>query len=171
MTEIYVYYFIFLIVFTMHEFEEVLFLTKWTKKNGDLFKNKIRKKPINNIVEAMNEIKFGLIVLEEYILLLSLLIYIVLTDKNIIFLGIVLGYTFHIIAHIVQSLQLKKYVPGLGTGIMSGGVSIFIALKVINLYGYNFFEIVKATALISIGIVINLLICYLVAHVLIREEW
>lgn len=53
--EIFVYYLLFLIVFTMHEFEEVLFLTKWLNKNGNILKNKFRKRPINKIVKEMDE--------------------------------------------------------------------------------------------------------------------
>lgn len=170
MKEIFVYYLIFLIVFTMHEFEEVLFLTKWLNKNGNILKNKFRKRPINKIVKEMDEVKFGLIVLEEYLLLLGSLIYVVLTDKNIIFVGVVIGYTFHIIAHIIQSLVIKRYIPGLSTGIISGGVSIYIAYKMINLYAYHFIDIVKVTFIIFSFIVLNLLICHFVANKLFERN-
>lgn len=148
----------------MHEFEEVLFLTKWTNKNGNILMGKIGKKHINKMVKDMNEVKFGLIVLEEYIVLLSLLIYVVLTDKYIIFVGVVIGYSLHIIVHIVQSLVAKSYIPGLGTGIISGGVSTFIAFKIIDLYAYNLLDIVKVACIIFSCIILNLLICHLIAN-------
>jgi hypothetical protein len=168
--EIFVYYLLFLIVFTMHEFEEVLFLTKWLNKNGNILKNKFRKRPINKIVKEMDEVKFGLIVLEEYLLLLGSLIYVVLTDKNIIFVGVVIGYTFHIIVHIIQALVAKKYIPGLSTGIISGGISIYIAYKMINLYAYHFIDIVEATFIIFSVIVLNLLICHFVVNKLFERN-
>lgn len=168
--EIFVYYLLFLIVFTMHEFEEVLFLTKWLNKNGNILKNKFRKRPINKIVKEMDEVKFGLIVLEEYLLLLGSLIYVVLTDKNIIFVGVVIGYTFHIIVHIIQALVAKRYIPGLSTGIISGGISIYIAYKMINLYAYHFIDIIEATFIIFSVIVLNLLICHFVVNKLFERN-
>lgn len=168
--EIFVYYLLFLIVFTMHEFEEVLFLTKWLNKNGNILKNKFRKRPINKIVKEMDEVKFGLIVLEEYLLLLGSLIYVVLTDKNIIFVGVVIGYTFHIIVHIIQALVAKRYIPGLSTGIISGGISIYIAYRMINLYAYHFIDIIEATFIIFSVIVLNLLICHFVVNKLFERN-
>ena len=118
----------------------------------------------------MDEVKFGLIVLEEYLLLLGSLIYVVLTDKNIIFVGVVIGYTFHIIVHIIQALVAKKYIPGLSTGIISGGISIYIAYKMINLYAYHFIDIVEATFIIFSVIVLNLLICHFVVNKLFERN-
>lgn len=160
MKELFVYILIFILSFTIHEFEEVLYLPRWLDKNKNLLSQKLKNKFFHKVISHMDITKFGLIVLEEYVLLILLLIYITISGKYILFVGILLGYTLHIIGHIVQSLILKKYISGLFTAVVSGIISIILAIIIIKKLDFLVMDIFITTIMIFISLVINLFICH-----------
>ncbi|MBU3134175.1 HXXEE domain-containing protein [Clostridium gasigenes] len=167
MKELFVYILIFILAFTIHEFEEILYLPRWLDKNmkNNLLAEKVKSKFFHKVISHMNTTKFGLIVLEEYVLLIVILIYITISENNILFVGILLGYTFHTIGHVAQTLILKKYIPGFFTSVISGIVSTLLTCIIIKKWNLLAIDILTTTICVFSIIIINLLIC----HVLVRN--
>ncbi|MGX5378311.1 HXXEE domain-containing protein [Ligilactobacillus sp. LYQ135] len=146
-------------IFMLHEMEEIIYFKKFGKfsHHYNLPKSIIK---VNRKITSLSTAKFASVVFEEFILLL-LISFLCLYKKNettsLIYAGFMSAYNIHIIFHIVQSIYLKKYVPGLVGGI----TSFFITCILINLiWNFSIIHFILITIFCLIFIIINLWVCY-----------
>lgn len=107
------FYFIFPSIFMIHEMEEIVFMPKFVSKTliGNFYiKIKLSYSPFN----------FNLVVFEEFLLLLITLGLSYKYNNFTIYQTIIIAYNYHVIGHIMQSLILRKYIPGVISGIITG---------------------------------------------------
>ena len=83
---------------------------------------------------------FNAIVLEQFLILLLSLFLSYQFSNYTIYTTIVIAYIYHIFGHLIQTIVLLKYVPGLLTGILTSLFSItFLKIESsVKLYGYSF---------------------------------
>ncbi|GLB47441.1 hypothetical protein WR164_14200 [Philodulcilactobacillus myokoensis] len=101
---------------------------------------------------------FSLIILEELILLM-IFTYIILIHPNFnyLYVSLILAYDYHIIGHIIQSILVRSYTPGLVLGVISGILSIY---WIVNIPVLNWILTFILSLVFIILIVINLICCY-----------
>ena len=134
-------YLLFPSLFMIHELEEILLMPSFMS-------SMVEHPKFKNFKELYSPFKFNLIVFEEFLILLAFL-----------------AYSYHIVIHVLQSLYLKKYVPGLFSGIVTGLCSSIWIHQLVqsSLYLY-FFSIL--TLLI---ILLNLAICFKLLNVVSKK--
>lgn len=121
-------------LFMIHEMEEIILMPKFISTN-----------PFSTVTKkwlaCYTPVNFNLIVFEQLLLLLIILTISYQQNDFTFYLTIVIAYSYHIIGHLLQSLFLRRYVPGLVSGIITSlFCSIFIQHFIknnIQLYYYS----------------------------------
>jgi len=101
------------IIFMLHEFEEIIFLKYWLKKDKDYLHKKFPKigSRIYSQFSKLTTSGFALAIAEEFVIV-SLLTYVsIITQNFYIWFTVFMGFSIHIIVHIIQWVLYRKYIP------------------------------------------------------------
>lgn len=145
------FYFLFPALFMLHELEEIVWMPSFVKKISIQYPN-------NRILSYYTPFAFNAIVLEQFLILLLSLFLSYWYSNYTIYATIVIAYIYHVFGHLIQTLVIRKYVPGLLTGILTSWFSI-ISLKneiPITLYSYSLFTLLV--------IILNLVVSFMILH-------
>ena len=145
------FYFLFPSLFMLHELEEIVWMPTFVKKISIQYPN-------NRILPYYTPFAFNAIVLEQFLILLLSLFLSYWFNNYTIYATIVIAYIYHVVGHLIQTIVIRKYVPGLLTGIFTSLFSLFYLKNnvPINLYWYSFITL--------IFIIINLALSFMVLH-------
>lgn len=105
---------------------------------------------------------FNTIVMEQLLLLLITLYLSYQFNNYTIYTTIVIAYIYHIFGHLIQTIVLRKYVPGLLTGILTSLFSLFCLKNnvPINLYWYSFITL----SLILVNLIVSFMVLNKISH-------
>jgi hypothetical protein len=142
------------IAFMLHELEEIALLPDWF--NRHITGNVKFPRFIRQIHMANPKVTF--IVLEEFIILSALVVYCVATASVNLFTALLLVYVIHIGGHIVQSLLVGKFMPGLRCGLISVVICIPIFLQMHPWLDYA--TVLIYTLICAVIMVGNLILCH-----------
>lgn len=145
------FYFLFPSLFMLHELEEIVWMPSFVKKISAQF-------PDNLILSYYTPFAFNAIVLEQFLILLLSLFLSYWFNNYTIYATIVIAYIYHVFRHLIQTVVIRKYVPGLLTGILT---SMFSLCNLKNelpiiLYGYSLFTLLV--------IILNLVVSFMILH-------
>ena len=145
------FYFLFPSLFMLHELEEIVWMPSFVKKISAQF-------PDNLILSYYTPFAFNAIVLEQFLILLLSLFLSYWFNNYTIYATIVIAYIYHVFGHLIQTVVIRKYVPGLLTGILT---SLFSLCNLKNefpiiLYGYSLFTLLV--------IIVNLVVSFMILH-------
>lgn len=145
------FYFLFPALFMLHELEEIVWMPSFVKKLSAQF-------PDIRFLSYYTPFTFNAIVLEQFLILLLSLFLSYQFSNYTIYVTIVIAYIYHVVGHLIQTIVIRKYVPGLLTGIFTSLFSLFYLKNnvPINLYWYSFITL--------IFIIINLALSFMVLH-------
>ena len=145
------FYFLFPSLFMLHELEDIVWMPYFVKKISIQYPN-------NRILTYYTPFAFNAIVLEQFLILMTSL-YLSYQFKNYsIYASIIIAYIYHVLGHLIQTVVIRKYVPGLLTGILTSLFSLFCLKNnvPINLYWYSFITLSL--------ILVNLIFSFMVLH-------
>ena len=145
------FYFLFPSLFMLHELEEIVWMPSFVKKISVQF-------PDNLILSYYTPFAFNAIALEQFLILLLSLFISYWFNNYTIYATIVIAYIYHVFGHLIQTVVIRKYVPGLLTGILT---SLFSLCNLKNefpiiLYGYSLFTLLV--------IILNLVVSFMILH-------
>ena len=145
------FYFLFPSLFMLHELEEIVWMPSFVKKISIQYPN-------NRILSYYTPFAFNAIVLEQFLILLLSLFLSYQFSNYTIYATIVIAYIYHVFGHLIQTVVIRKYVPGLLTGILTSLFSLFCLKNnvPINLYWYSFITLSL--------ILVNLIFSFMVLH-------
>ena len=145
------FYFLFPSLFMLHELEEIVWMPSFVKKISAQF-------PDNLILSYYTPFAFNAIVLEQFLILLLSLFLSYWFNNYTIYATIVIAYIYHVFGHLIQTVVIRKYVPGLLTGILTSLFSLYYLKNnvPINLYWYSFITLIL--------IIVNLVLSFMVLH-------
>ena len=145
------FYFLFPALFMLHELEEIVWMPSFVKKISIHYPN-------NRILSYYTPFAFNFIVLEQFLILLLSLFLSYQFSNYTIYATIVIAYIYHVFGHLIQTVVIRKYVPGLLTGILTSLFSLFCLKNnvPINLYWYSFITLSL--------ILVNLIFSFMVLH-------
>lgn len=149
------FYFLFPALFMLHELEEIIWMPSFVRKLTTHF-------PDNRILFYYTPFAFNAIVLEQFLILLLSLFLSYQFSNYTIYATIVIAYIYHVLGHLVQTIVIQKYVPGLLTGILTSGFTL-CNLKnefPIKLYGYSLFTLL----VIILNLVVSFMILNKISH-------
>ena len=145
------FYFLFPALFMLHELEEIIWMPSFVKKLSAQF-------PDIRFLSYYTPLTFNSIVMEQLLLLLITLYLSYQFNNYTIYTTIVIAYIYHVFGHLIQTIVIRKYVPGLLTGIFTSLFSLFYLKNnvPINLYCYSFITLTL--------IIVNLVLSFMVLH-------
>lgn len=145
------FYFLFTALFMLHELEEIIWMPSFVKKLSAQF-------PDIRFLSYYTPLTFNAIVLEQLLLLMITLYLSYQFNNYTIYTTIVIAYIYHVFGHLIQTIVIRKYVPGLLTGIFTSLFSLFYLKNnvPINLYCYSFITLTL--------IIVNLVLSFMVLH-------
>lgn len=120
---------LFPILFMFQDFEEIIMINPWKKKNEKYIhqmkeKNKYIPYPFTGSTAS-----FSIGVLVEFIIINIVCLASYVTENYIILIGLFMGFFLHLFVHIFLSIRFKKYVPGITTSIIEIPICIFLLYK------------------------------------------
>lgn len=160
------------IVFMIHDFEEIIFFKNWIVKNrGDLSQRfpKLSKRFFDRF-ENLSVQAFSLAVAEEFVLLSIITVLSIVFESYLVWFGVFMGFFIHLLAHLIQWIVFRKYIPAIYTSIISL-IYCFFSLNFI--LKNNLFEIEEIIlwTFIGFGIVaINLVFAHKLAELFDKKQ-
>ena len=134
----------------LHELEEIIWIPAFFNKLSSQF-------PGNRILNYYTPFAFNTIVMEQFLILLLSLFLSYQFHNYTIHVTIVVAYIYHVFGHLIQTILIKKYVPGLLTGIFTSLFSLYYINDIpIELYGYSLFTLLL--------ILLNLVLSFMILH-------
>ena len=149
------FYFLFPSLFMLHELEEIVWMPSFVKKISIQYPN-------NRILTYYTPFAFNFIVLEQFLILMTSLYLSYQFNNYSIYASIIIAYIYHVFGHLIQTIVIRKYVPGLLTGILTSLFSLFYLKNnvPINLYWYSFITL----SLILVNLVLSFIILHKISH-------
>lgn len=121
------------VIFMFHDMEEIIGMKRWISKYGEELENKYKlAKRILSSYKNITTEGFALAVYEELIVLLVICLlsqFTAIFFFQAIWFGAFVGFTLHLVIHILQAIAIKKYTPALITSIICLPISVVIVTK------------------------------------------
>lgn len=152
----------FLIIFMLHNLEEIIMVERWMQKTYPRIKHKVPpfvQKELNDFKD-ITAAQFAVVVFGVSILASILLLIAITTEQYYVFLGLSLVFAMNIFSHPLQSLLLWCYTPGVIT-------SIFLIIPYYILLFHHFYmtDIVHFNMFLGALVVVALFILvFLLSH-------
>ncbi len=113
------------IVFMFHDFEELCFLESWIRKNADFLRNKfIGKNWLTLEGYSTSALGIGIMLMFLFVSLTSILS--VLFNWYALFAAAMIVFTLHNLFHIIQPILLRRYIPAMGSAIITLPYSLYV---------------------------------------------
>jgi hypothetical protein len=150
-----------------HDFEEIIFFKSWMNKNGDYLAKRFPKLSKRFLFRLSNlsTPAFALAVAEEFVLLSLITLGSVLFNNYWLWLAAFMGFFVHLLAHLVQWVVLKRYIPAICTSFLS---LIYCAYALYEIISNNIFQPLEIVLWTVIGLClmgVNLVFAHKLAEV------
>jgi hypothetical protein len=153
---------LFPIVFMIHEFEEIIFMRWWVKRNKEDIIIKYPKlgKQILGQFDAVSTEAFSLIVAEEFLIVSAIVVFSAFTANYNLYGGLLLAFSFHLLSHLIQTIALRGYTPAIITTFLTGIFCAYAFLRLKNNELLNFDRTLLFTIILTVIVFVNLKIMY-----------
>jgi hypothetical protein len=155
----------FIIIFMVHEFEEIIFLPGWLRKNRHMLASrfpKLSKYTLNKIGD-ISASAFALAVFEEYIIILLITVSAIHFNFYGLWTGVFMAFSIHLVIHIAQWLIIRKYVPFIATSILCLPYCIYVFRTLITAPETDCKTIIFWTAAGMLAMILNLMLAHKIA--------
>ena len=168
--EIYKLSFITIVLFMIHEFEEIIFIKKFIEKNkvvkdmkNELFVKKKESYPSTETTSLM--------IAQEFIILSTLLF--IVSEFRIyeIVLSLFIVYIAHLIPHIYDALRYRKFSSGSRTSFIIFPLGILIIWNVILNKEINFVIFILCVIIIGFLMILNLIFLHKISKKIDKYLW
>ena len=168
--EIYKLSFITIVLFMIHEFEEIIFIKKFIEKNkvvkdmkNELFVKKKESYPSTETTSLM--------IAEEFIILSTLLFIASEFRMYEIVLSLFIVYIAHLVPHIYDALRYRKFSPGSRTSLIIFPLGILIIWNVILNKEINFVIFILCVIIIGFLMILNLIFLHKISKKIDKYLW
>jgi len=161
--EIYKLSFMAIVLFMIHEFEEIIFIKKFIEKNkivkhmkNELFLKKKENYPSTETISLM--------IAEEFII--SSILLFIASEFNIyeIVLSLFIVYIVHLIPHMYDAVKYRKFSPGSRTSFVIFPLGILIIWNIILNTEINLFILILCVVIIGFLLISNLLFLHRISR-------
>jgi hypothetical protein len=113
------------VVFMFHDFEELCFLESWLQKNADYLRNTVLGKNWLRL-EGYSTSALGITILLMFLFVSATSIVSVIFNLYVLFAAAMIIFTVHNLVHIIQSILLRRYIPAMGSSIITLPYSLYV---------------------------------------------
>ena len=116
---------VFPVVFMFHDFEELCFLESWIRKNADFLRNTFAGKNWLGL-EGYSTSALGIAIMMMFLFVSFTSILSVVFNLYALFAAAMIVFTLHNLVHIIQPVLLRRYVPAMGSAILTIPYSFYV---------------------------------------------
>lgn len=151
---------IFPIIFIFHDFEEIILVKWWIRKNRVFLSERFPKlsKRLLPHFENITTEAFSLGVAEEFIIITMVTVVSYFTSWYNLWIGLFFAFFLHLVMHCAQGAIAGKYVPALGTSVLCLPLCIYISRIIIEILPVNIIIIYTISSFIIM--IINLVVIH-----------
>ena len=168
--EIYKLSFIAIVLFMIHEFEEIIFIKKFIEKNkvvkdmkNELFVKKKESYPSTETTSLM--------IAQEFIILSTILFIASEFRMYEIVLSLFIVYIAHLVPHIYDALRYRKFSPGSRTSFIIFPLGILMIWNVILNKEINFVIFILCVIIIGFLMILNLMFLHKISKKIDKYLW
>ena len=168
--EIYKLSFIAIVLFMIHEFEEIIFIKKFIEKNkvvkdmkNELFLKKKANYPSTETISLM--------IAEEFIILSTLLFIASEISMYEIVLSLFIVYIVHLLPHIYDALRYRKFSPGSRTSFIIFPLGILIIWNIILNKKIHLVILILCVIIIGFLMILNLIFLHKISKKIDKYLW
>lgn len=160
---------IFPILFIFHDFEEIIFIEVWWRKNRLYMKDKFPKlsKKLLPHFDNITTASFAFAVAEEFIIISTVTIIAYISNWYYLWIGLFIAFTLHLLIHCIQALIVRKYIPTIITTVICLPICIYIIMQIIQVYEVN--TVILYSVFSFILMIVNLIILHKSMNIL--NKW
>lgn len=127
---------LFPILFIFHDFEEIIFMQPWISKNRHYLCKRFPtlSKRLLPHFDNLSTSSFAFGVAEEFILISIITVISYVTNWYILWVGLFIAFTLHLVIHCLQALIVRQYVPAIITSIICLPICIYIIKNTVKLF-------------------------------------
>jgi len=135
------------ILFMIHDFEEIIFMKLWIKKNRVYLEKKFPVLPEKMFAHAeeLSVPAFSLAVLEEFIIISLISITAIWFEYYYIWFALFMAFSIHLVIHLFQWLLIRKYIPAIVTTILILPYSIYGFVFILQSEMFSIFQMIVCT--------------------------
>jgi hypothetical protein len=153
--------FLVIVLFVIHEFEEIIRVLPWIDKNKDNPKY-LRDTWISR-KESYPTTEFIALMIGEEIILVSVLLFIaILIDNKIIIIAIAIINSLHLVSHLIFGIRICAWNPGSITSLITLPMNI-VVITLLSLTEFKIFWMIIITFVLGILFVLNLKVLHRIA--------
>ncbi len=111
---------LFPVVFMLHDFEEIVLVETWMRRNGDEVRRRFRfaRGAIDHLTDLPTA-AFALVVAEEFLIISAVTLAAVELGWYEMWAGILIAFLLHLVGHLAQFLALRHYIPAIVTTLLA----------------------------------------------------
>lgn len=139
MNNIQVIIWLFPILFIIHDFEEIIFMQAWIRKNKSYLCDRfptLSKKLLPHF-DSITTSAFALGVAEEFVLISIITVVSYMTNWYSLWIGSFIAFTLHLLIHCLQAFVVRKYIPCIVTSVICLPICIYIIKQIIQISTLN----------------------------------
>jgi len=153
------------IVFIFHDFEEIIMMEAWLKRNENFLQNNfpIIGKRIISMYKNLSTASFTIAVAEEFLILVLSVILVLEYNSYVLWAACFIAFSIHLILHIFQWIVIRKYIPAIITSLLS---LIYAVISFQHLLSANLFSKAELILITIAGLAIvavNLFLAHKIA--------
>lgn len=154
------------IVFMIHDFEEIIFFKLWIGKNKEYLTAKFPKlsKRFLARFDNVSTAAFAVAVAEEFVFLSLITVGSVVSGSYLLWLAVFMGFSVHLIMHLMQWIILRRYIPAIYTTFIALIYSVYSLCVIIENEIFQFHEIVLWTVIGFVLVGVNLIVAHKLAE-------
>jgi len=116
---------VFPVIFMFHDFEELCFLESWIRKNADFLKNTFVGKNWLKL-EGYSTSALGITIMLMFLFVSLTSILSVVFNWYALFAAAMIVFTLHNLFHIIQPILLRRYIPAMGSAVLTIPYSLYV---------------------------------------------
>jgi hypothetical protein len=149
----------------IHEFEEIIFLPRWLRKNRNMLVDRFPKmsKYALNKIGNISTSAFALAVFEEYVIVILITTSAIYFNFYNLWTGMFMAFSIHLIIHIIQWVTVRKYMPFIVTSILCLPYCIYVFKILATVMDYK--TIALWTIIGIVAMILNLILAHKIAIV------
>ena len=126
---------LFPVVFMFHDFEELCFLESWIRKNADYLRNTFIGKNWLTL-EGYSTSAIGIGIMMMFLFVSATSILSVMFNLYALFFAAMIVFAIHNLFHIVQPILLRRYIPAMGSAIITLPYPLYVlrSMSHLNLF-------------------------------------
>ena len=148
------------IIFMLHDFEEIIMMKPWIKKNEEYICRRFPKvgpKVASHIKNTSTE-GFALCVAVLFFMLGAVSLFSLWENSYMLWMSLFIVFSIHVVVHIIQWIVFRRYIPAIITSILCVPYCIYGVSQIVNVFA------VSDIIIYSLMTTVIVLICLLLGH-------